>query len=38
MILGVTMKKWEEEFQRQQAQKSELMEKWYLSHFTIDRQ
>jgi hypothetical protein len=41
------MKKWEEEFHRQQAlpksgslssaQKHEFMEKWYLSYFSIDR-
>jgi hypothetical protein len=30
------MKNWDEEFHRQQAQKREVMEKWYLSHFRID--
>jgi hypothetical protein len=31
------MKKLDEEFQRQQAQKREVAEKWYLSLFRIDR-
>jgi hypothetical protein len=31
------IKKWDEEFHRQQAQKCEVMEKWYLSYFRIDR-
>ena len=30
------MKKLDEEFQRQQAQRHEVAEKWYLSHFRID--
>lgn len=31
------MKKWNEEFHRQHAQKYELIEKWYILHFRIDR-
>jgi hypothetical protein len=31
------MKKVEEEFKRQRAQRREMAEKWYLSHFGIDR-